>query len=174
MVGKPPPNWWVVYVIRVPSYGDEASSTGDHSQYAEGTENIMSEVSYDDESSNTSNYSGPVDLSEGARKVFTDLDQMDFAPVAAPKQVIEVLVDGKMETYEIQPAEVYGSDLSFENSNSSRTSPTLYSSWDESSVDCCYIENSQQFASPTTQMNHTPWPHLTSMPKIEDDQKATP
>ena len=101
-------------VIRVPSFGIEASSTGDHSQYAEGTENIMSEVSYDDESSNASNYSGPVDLSEGARKVFTDLDQMDFAPVTAPKQVIEVLVDGKTETYEIQPAEVYGSDLSFE------------------------------------------------------------
>ena len=84
----------------------------------------------DDEYSNSSESSGPVDLSEGALRVFSDLEQprrsgggeqeaekpgnqvteclvtrrmMMMTPRLV--QVIEVLVDGKIQIFEIQPVE---------------------------------------------------------------------
>jgi len=72
----------------------------------------------EDEYSNSSDSSGPVDLSEGALKVYTELEQ-SRAGVKPDNthnnnnnnnnnsnQVIEVLVDGKIQIFEIQPAEV--------------------------------------------------------------------
>ena len=66
---------------------------------------VKSEI--DDEYSNSSESSGPVDLSEGTLRVFTELDQPRREPVKpATNQVIEVLVDGKIQIFEIQPVDV--------------------------------------------------------------------
>jgi len=66
---------------------------------------VKSEI--DDEYSNSSESSGPVDLSEGTLRVFTDLEQTRREPVKPPaNQVIEVLVDGKIQIFEIQPVDV--------------------------------------------------------------------
>jgi len=77
---------------------------------------VKSEI--DDEYSNASDSSGPVDLSEGALKVFTDLEQAQQHPEPpGSNQVIEVLVDGKIQVYEIQPAEVVGMEEGVSNYN---------------------------------------------------------
>ena len=62
---------------------------------------VKSEI--DDEYSNSSESSGPVDLSEGALRVYTDLEQP--RKEKPPNQVIEVVVDGKVQIFEIQPVE---------------------------------------------------------------------
>ena len=69
---------------------------------------VKSEISeLDDDYSNSSESSGPVDLSEGTLRVFTELEQPRRDPVKPPtNQVIEVLVDGKIQIFEIQPVDV--------------------------------------------------------------------
>ena len=56
----------------------------------------------DDEYSNSSESSGPVDLSEGALRVFTDHPE-NRKEDKPPNQIIEVLVEGKIQLIEIQP-----------------------------------------------------------------------
>ena len=69
---------------------------------------VKSEISeLDDDYSNSSESSGPVDLSEGTLRVFTELEQPRRDPVKpSSNQVIEVLVDGKIQIFEIQPVDV--------------------------------------------------------------------
>ena len=65
---------------------------------------VKSEI--DDEYSNSSESDGPVDLSEGTLRVFTDLEQpRPKADAKPPNQMIEVLVDGKIQIFEIQSVE---------------------------------------------------------------------
>ena len=65
---------------------------------------VKSEI--EDEYSNSSESDGPVDLSEGTLRVFTDLEQPRPKPEAKPpNQMIEVLVDGKIQIFEIQSVE---------------------------------------------------------------------
>ena len=81
---------------------------------------VKCEVDDNDDYSNSSESSGPVDLSEGALRVFTELEpqqRRDEKQSAAPSsstatagqpgqnQVIEVMVDGKIQIFEIQPVE---------------------------------------------------------------------
>ena len=69
---------------------------------------MKSEISeLEDDYSNSSESSGPVDLSEGTLRVFTELEQPRRDPAKPPNnQVIEVLVDGKIQIFEIQPVDV--------------------------------------------------------------------
>ena len=69
---------------------------------------MKSEISeLEDDYSNSSESSGPVDLSEGTLRVFTELEQPRRDPAKPPSnQVIEVLVDGKIQIFEIQPVDV--------------------------------------------------------------------
>ena len=65
---------------------------------------VKSEI--EDEYSNSSESDGPVDLSEGTLRVFTDLEQPRPKPdTKPPNQMIEVLVDGKIQIFEIQSVE---------------------------------------------------------------------
>ena len=78
---------------------------------------VKCEVDDNDDYSNSSESSGPVDLSEGALRVFTELEQRRDEKQAASSsnttaggqpgqsQVIEVMVDGKIQIFEIQPVE---------------------------------------------------------------------
>ena len=61
---------------------------------------VKSEI--DDEYSNSSESSGPVDLSEGALRVFTEHPETRKED-KPPNQIIEVLVEGKIQLIEIQP-----------------------------------------------------------------------
>jgi len=61
---------------------------------------VKSEI--DDEYSNSSESSGPVDLSEGALRVFTEHHETRKED-KPPNQIIEVLVEGKIQLIEIQP-----------------------------------------------------------------------
>ena len=82
---------------------------------------VKCEVDDNDDYSNSSESSGPVDLSEGALRVFTELEPQQrrgekhsAAPSSSTtaaagqpgqNQVIEVMVDGKIQIFEIQPVE---------------------------------------------------------------------
>ena len=81
---------------------------------------VKCEVDDNDDYSNSSESSGPVDLSEGALRVFTELEpqqrrgeKQSAAPSSSTaaagqpgqNQVIEVMVDGKIQIFEIQPVE---------------------------------------------------------------------
>ena len=103
-------------------------------------------VNYDDEFSNASDSSGPVDLSEGPCKVLTNLDKMDLMPEKAPKQVIEVVVDGQVQVYEIQPADEISSSYS----------TSFYPNGEEVPRDYCNLDNgNEQFSFNSTWNENT-------------------
>jgi len=129
---------------------------------------VKSEI--EDEYSNESDSSGPVDLSEGALKVFTDLEQAQQQPdPAATNQVIEVLVDGKIQVYEIQPAEVVGMEEGVSNYNivhlnsNDSSLPSFNRINDESSGDFVNLDNPEPVSSSNDAINNTMWPTTTSM-----------
>ena len=64
---------------------------------------VKSEI--DDEYSNSSESDGPVDLSEGTLRVFSDIPEPPPRKEKPQNQVIEVMVDGKIQIFEIQPVE---------------------------------------------------------------------
>ena len=93
-------------------------------------------ITYQEDLSNASDSSGPVDLSEATSKLFTNLDQFNSNSMKAPKQVIEVVVDGQVQVYEIQPSDVVESNPI----TSSACSPAFYPTIEETSMD---LENHQ-------------------------------
>lgn len=129
---------------------------------------VKSEI--DDEYSNESDSSGPVDLSEGALKVFTDLEQAQQLPEpTGSNQVIEVLVDGKIQVYEIQPAEVVGMEEGVSNYNivhlnsSDSSLPSFNRISDENSGEYVNLDNSEPVTSSHNPITNPMWQTTTSM-----------
>ena len=117
----------------------------------------------DDEYSNTSDSSGPVDLSEGALKVFTDMEQVQHqSQQGESNQVIEVLVDGKIQVYEIQPAEVVGMDEGMRNynivnlSSSDPALPAFNGIGEENPGEYVNLDIPESISS-SQDMNNSPW-----------------
>jgi len=129
---------------------------------------VKSEI--EDEYSNASNSSGPVDLSEGALKVFTDLEQAQQLPESSgSNQVIEVLVDGKIQVYEIQPAEVVGMEEGVSNYNivhlnsADSSLPSFNRISDENPGEYVNLDNPEPVSSSHNPISNTMWQSSTSV-----------
>ena len=90
------------------------------------------------------------DLNEEADKVFTDLNAMEFNAEPTNKKVIEVMVDGKMEVYEIRPAELFGGEDSLDSGTFSSSSLSHHTPWDENTEEYSDID----LMTPTSSTNN--------------------